>query len=68
MSKHKIIFSVELGGGDGDQMALAAIREGMIRNATEDYGIQGYEEGVALGNGGYEGPFIMNIQAIDSDS
>lgn len=68
MTKHKIIFSVELGGDGDPEEALKAIREQMVNVATEGFGVTEYFEGRALGSGGYEGPFVMNIQAVDPDS
>jgi hypothetical protein len=60
VSKHRIILEVEMTdhGKQPLQKTLAAIAEGMVRNATEDYGIRGYEDGVPVGDGGYDGPFV----------
>lgn len=69
MSRHKIIFHVELTDGEGDnEKVLHDIRTAMIENATEVYGIKDYQYGVAIGEGGYDGPFLVGIQAIDPDS
>jgi hypothetical protein len=60
MTKHKIVVSIELtdSGAQDRTQTLLAIAEGIVRNATEDYGIQGYEDGVPQADGGYDGPFV----------
>lgn len=65
MSKHKITLHVELTDhGEQDKtQTLLAIAEGMVRHATEDYGIQEYEDGVPQGDGGYDGPFVTIARA-----
>ena len=65
MTKHTITVQIELSehGAQSRDSTLQAIIEGIVRNATEDYGIREYEDGVPVGDGGYDGPFVIHAEA-----
>ena len=65
MTHHRIIVDIEMtDNGKQDKVGtLKAIAEGIVRNATEDYGITEYEDGVPKGDGGYDGPFVTSAKA-----
>lgn len=64
MSHHRIVVDIELtDNGKQDKMeTLMAIAGGIARNATEDYGITEYEDGVPMGDGGFDGPFVTSVK------
>lgn len=65
MSKHQIILTVELDdSGDGDKVnVLAAIAEGAVRNAKEDYQRGSDDPEDNPRHDGYDGPFITEAEA-----
>lgn len=73
MSKHGIMVTIHLTDfGEQDRtQTLLALAEGIVRHAVEDYGIQGYEDGMPQGDGGYDGPFvtlaIAKVQGLEHE-
>ena len=64
VSKHILTVSVELTSGEiaEKKEVLRGIRERLLANVTEEFGVEGYEGGKPFGLMGFEGPFVIRAE------
>lgn len=64
MSKHVFTVAVELTNDDdhSTKSVLKQMAERITSNLTEEFGIGYYEDGLPLGHGGFEGPFVTKVE------